>query len=274
MNLNITDATSIGSWICVPSGDEKPLDRLALNGGYCGIFRTIGCVGDSLSSGEFETLDAEGAKHYHDIYEYSWGQFIARMTGSKVYNFSQGGMTAKGYMEGFADKNDFWNTDKACQAYIIALGVNDVVNNKQEMGSIEDIDLANWQNNAHTFAGYYAMIVQRLKEIQPDAKFFFMTMPKTDRDTPDRISIRDAHAKLLEEMTTVFSNSYLLDFRKYAPIYDEEFRKRFYLNGHMNPCGYALTAQMVASYIDYIIRTNIEDFTEVGLIGTPYKNIK
>ena len=29
---------------------EKPLDNLVTDGGFCGIFRTIGCVGDSLSS--------------------------------------------------------------------------------------------------------------------------------------------------------------------------------------------------------------------------------
>ena len=29
---------------------EKPLDTLVKDGGFCGIFRRIGCVGDSLSS--------------------------------------------------------------------------------------------------------------------------------------------------------------------------------------------------------------------------------
>ena len=38
------------------SPGEKPLDQLILNGGFCGIFRTIACIGDSLSSGEFESL--------------------------------------------------------------------------------------------------------------------------------------------------------------------------------------------------------------------------
>lgn len=35
--------------------NEKPLDNIAVNGGFCGIFRKITCVGDSLSSGEFES---------------------------------------------------------------------------------------------------------------------------------------------------------------------------------------------------------------------------
>ena len=57
---------------------EKPLDNLVLNGGFCGIFRTIGCIGDSLSSGELESLSDENIVGWHDYYEYSWGQFIAR----------------------------------------------------------------------------------------------------------------------------------------------------------------------------------------------------
>ena len=33
---------------------------------------------------------------------------------------------------------------------------------------------------------------------------------------------------------------------------------------------YRLTALMVESYIDYIIRNNPEDFKQVSFIGTPY----
>jgi len=40
----------------------------------------------------------------------------------------------------------------------------------------------------------------------------------------------------------------------------------------MNPMGYLLTAKYVMSYIDYIIRHNMEDFAQVGFIGTPHHN--
>ena len=40
----------------------------------------------------------------------------------------------------------------------------------------------------------------------------------------------------------------------------------------MNPAGYLLTGQMTASYIDYIVRSNMEDFAQVGFIGKPYHN--
>ena len=74
---------------------EKPLDKLVINGGFCGVFRTIACIGDSLSSGEFESLNNDGQRGYHDYFEYSWGQYMARDIGCTAYNFSRGGMTAR-----------------------------------------------------------------------------------------------------------------------------------------------------------------------------------
>ena len=56
--------------------------------------------------------------------------------------------------------------------------------------------------------------------------------------------------------------------RNTEPVYDDKFREKFYMLGHLNPMGYVFTAKMVASYIDYIIRHNMRDFNEVGFIGT------
>ncbi|MBQ8404779.1 MAG: SGNH/GDSL hydrolase family protein [Clostridia bacterium] len=255
----------------IDNAEEKPLERIIEDGGFCGILRTIGCVGDSLSSGEFETMDKDGKRHYHDFYEYSWGQFLARTTGTKVYNFSRGGMSAKQYMETFADEKDFWNPEYKCKAYIIALGVNDLLNARQPVGSLDDICADDYTKNAPTFAGYYAMIIQRLKKISPDAKFFFMTMPE-ENNRPELQVLKDAHARLMYDFAEYFNNSYVIDLKKYGPVYDEAFKEKFYLHGHMNPAGYALTAKMVVSYIDYIIRHNFKDFSEIGLVGTPHKN--
>ncbi len=246
--------------------DEKPLENLVHNGGYTSIFRRIGVIGDSLSSGEFESMDSNGNKGYHDYFEYSWGQNLARMCGSKCFNFSRGGMTAREYCESFADSMRFWNPEYACQCYIIALGVNDIQNQNQEIGSVDDIK-EDYMQNAKTFTGYYAQIIQRIKRIQPRAKFFLMTMMNESGNHRLREKT-EAHRKALFELADYFDNTYVLDFYKYAPEYNEDFRKKFYMGGHMNPMGYVLTAHMVASYIDYIIRHNFDDFKEVGYIGT------
>ena len=252
------------------SEDEKPLDTLVTDGGFCGIFRTIGCIGDSLSSGEFEAIDAEGVKTYHDYFDYSWGQYLARLAGCTVRNFSRGGMTAKEYVNSFAEANGFWDTDKACSAYIIALGVNDLCNQDTTVGSLDDVDFDNYKNNQPTFAGYYARIIQAYKRIQPDARFFLMTMPR-QVNSPEQEARCAAHAALLQQFCETFSNCYLLDFRTYAPVYDAFFYQNFAMGGHLTPAGYLLTGKMVASYIDYIIRHNIHDFDQVGFIGTQFQ---
>lgn len=251
--------------------EEKPLDNLISDGGFCSILRTVGCIGDSLSSGEFETLDQNGGHHYYDIFDYSWGQFMARTAGITVYNFSRGGMSARQYMETFADEKDFWNPEKKCKAYILALGVNDLLNNHEEVGSVCDICKEDYNRNKPTFAGHYAMIIQRLKTISPDAKFFFMTMPE-ENNRKEIEELKNAHAALMYDLAEFFDNAYVIDLKKYAPVYDDAFKEKFYLNGHLNACGYALTAKMVLSYIDYIIRHHFDDFREIGLVNTPWKN--
>lgn len=244
--------------------NENPLDRIVSNGGMCAIFRTVACIGDSLSSGEFEAMDAEGNKSYHDLYEFSWGQFLARDCGCKVYNFSRGGMTASEYWNGYARENGFWDEDKLCQAYIIALGVNDLFGLKQELGTVADIDDEDYNKNADTFAGYYGRIIQRIKSMQPHARFFLVTAPS---DYAEGDPVKAAHAELMHAMAEKFDHTYVIDLYKYAPTHDDEFKRRFYLYGHLNPMGYRLTATMIESYIDYHIRHNPKDFYMVGFIG-------
>ena len=258
--------------------NEKPLDHLVPGGGLSCILRTICCIGDSLASGEFESLDEDGKKGYHDFYEYSWGQFMAREIGSQVYQFSKGGMTAKEYCESFADTMDFWNVGKRGQAYILALGVNDISRaldpeNDLEMGELTDVDVNDYHNNKPSFIGYYAQIIQRYKEIQPKAKFFLMTIPRAENCEEARNALQDQHARLLYGLAKLFDNCYVMDFRKYSPVHNDQFRQAFLLGGHMNAMGYVLTARMVTSYLDYIIRHHMDDFKQIGFVGTPYHNV-
>ena len=249
--------------------NEKPLDKLVDGYSHTSIFRTIAFIGDSLSSGEFETRDENGKTGYHDLFEYSWGQYIARKNGLKAYNFSRGGMTAKEYIENFAETNGFLDKEKACQAYVIALGVNDIYNQNMEIGCVEDVDTGDYRNNKPTFVGYYAAIISRYKEISPDAKFFLVTFPNTD--TPERDDKTHGMIKALYELAKCFDNSYVINLYEYGPVYDSGFEEKFFLYNHMNPSGYILTARIIDSYVDYIIRHNADDFKTVGFIGTDIK---
>lgn len=248
--------------------NEKPLDNLVSGYSHTAVFRKIAFIGDSLSSGEFETCDNEGNKAYYDLYEYSWGQYIARKNGLTAYNFSRGGMTAGEYIESFAESNDFFNKDKACQAYVIALGANDL-KGCEDIGDIGDINMLDYTRNKKTFIGNYGSIISRYKEISPDAKFFFVTFPK-DPERTSNPNIEKFH-NTLYKMAEIFGNSYVIDLYKYGPEYDENFKKQFFLHGHMNPSGYILTAELIDSYIDYIVRHNADDFKNVGFINSGIK---
>ena len=255
---------------------EQPLDSILPDGGLAAIFRTIACVGDSLSSGEMEVLTENAGRGYYDMFEYSWGQFMARMLGCKAYNFSRGGMTAEEYMTSWAENNCCWDRSKAAQAYIVAMGVNDItrtIAGTSVWGDIDDVK-PDWRDNGKSVTGYYAAMLQRYKEIQPDAKFFLMTIPRGEGKPDARTELEEKQRDMLYALADKFTNTYVLDFHKYAPVYGAEFYRNFMLNGHMNPAGYLLTAKMTASYIDYIIRNNPADFSEIALIGTGIKNYK
>ena len=169
---------------------DLPLSNIIRDGGMMNIFRTIGCIGDSLSSGTYEFFDNDVKKSV-DCYEDSWGKQIERITGIKITNFSYGGLTAYDVYNAAnkgdsinKDINRLFDPDNAKQGYIIALGENDMRRMRTMnlyngmLGSADtDICLENYENNAETYVGYYAKIIQRIKTIQPDAKFFLVTMP-------------------------------------------------------------------------------------------------
>jgi lysophospholipase L1-like esterase len=254
------------------TSNDNPLDTLVTNGGFCGILRKVGCIGDSLSSGEFESLDENGNKGYHDMYDYSWGQFMAREAGLEVLNFSRGGMSAKWYCDTFADENDFWNHEKKCKAYIIALGVNDISKYMSDLGDISDVDLNDWRNNKDTFVGNYCKIIQRYREIEPKSRVFLITIPRGDNKTEERNRAEDLHRELIYKIADLFDFAYVVDLRKYMPVTDEFYRKSFKLGSHENAMGYQLFSRVVMTYIDYIIRKNTEDFTQIGFVGTEWHN--
>ena len=134
-----------------------------------------------------------------------------------AYNFSRGGMTAKEYMSGYADQNHFFNPSCAAQAYFIALGVNDLLNCRDSIGEIGDINPFAPEKNADTFAGWYGKIISKYKSIMPRAKFFLITMPCEYDDSGDTTTLKKEHQKLMYDMTKFFDDIYVIDLLKKAP---------------------------------------------------------
>lgn len=245
---------------------EQPLDIIKETCGFAGIFKQIGVIGDSLASGEFESHDENGNIVYTDMYEYSWPAVLERITGTKYNNYSRGGMTAREYVQSWADANGFWQWN---QAYIIALGNNDSFVFGHPLGSVKDVNADCPQDNDDTFFGNMGKIVSKLKTIEPNARIFVVT-PQLRGEACDN-DIRYI-ASELAKLCDMFEFTYLLDMTAHAPVYDAEMRKSFGLGFHPNPMGYYAYALTVGNYIDYIIRSNPQEFATIPFVGTLLKN--
>ena len=206
--------------------------------------------------------------------------FIGRKCGLEAFNFSMGGMTARQFRtEHFAQHCGFLDRSKVCQAYVIALGVNDMYqlgkDPEYQFGSMDDVDLNDYRNNKSSFVGDYCRLIQQIKEMQPKARVFVMTMPREPDFNEEMATVNvkfDKHAEFLRSLPEIFEFTYVLDLRKYMPIVDDDFKKQYYLAGHLNPMGYMHIADIVCTYIDNIIRNNMDDFKQVGFIGKGVHN--
>lgn len=231
---------------------------------FTSIFRYVTLIGDSLSSGEFQIEDGKGDYEYIDKIPYSWGQFLARKNGFTLYNFTKGGMTCKEYNESFAKEHDFYNPKYKSQAYIIALGVNDILNKHFEVGTVDDIDINDYRNNKPTVVGEYAKIIQMYKSISPEAKFFLVSMPKDCRDSDRDKLDKKAFSELLHKLAKIFSNTFVVDLYERLE-YSWEDNKKYFMFGHLNPMGYVHSANVIDNLIDEIIENNPKEFEHVGL---------
>ena len=247
--------------------DEKPLDRTVTDGGLCGIFRRIGCIGDSLSAGEFESKRADGTTGFHDMYDYSWGSFIGRDVGCEIINMGRDLMTAEEFVNSYADSKRFFAPENACQAYIIALGVNDLFTKGGELGSIADVHPDEPEKNAENFAGYMGKLLSRLKKISPRCRLVLVSMPHQECEGCWNPTV-EAHRDLLVEMTKIYSHAYVIDLCEYFPRQNDAIRELIYTGSHFNPMGYAYVARCFESYIDWYIRRDPRAFAEVPFIGT------
>lgn len=247
---------------------ENPLATISQLPGFCSIFHAWGFIGDSLSSGELESCDKDGNMGYHDFYEYSWGQRMCAAMGVKGENYSQGGETTYGWIENFwnnprNNNNNISAKTSPKQAYIIALGANDR-NVKFEVGSAKtDVDVKDYAKNKRTYAGCYAGIIQRVRTLEPRCKIFVVTQPGVPDDDP--------YNSVVRELAKTFEGVYVVDLQKWiAQKYGKktDALKIYFTGGHLNAMGYQMSAWVMMTGIDWIIRHNMEDFTKAGFIGT------
>ena len=246
--------------------DEKPLDVIDKTGGYFSIFHDFGVISDSLGVGNMEGVNEKTGEYvYQDFFEYSWGKSIERATGCTYHRFGRGG-------QHLHDNNwfDEWKekiVNNPVQCYLINIGFNDfnwLNADSSRYGTINDIK-TDYTQNPNTFYGQYGKMIQLIKSVQPKARVFLCNMEWNNTDNSNINSV-------IADISNYFDRCYLIDLHTYAhePTWNvpNVFKTGQY---HKNTLGYQLTAWNIMSYVDYIIRHNMEEFIDVQFIGTDYR---
>ncbi len=286
---------SIGGTIVNPTDglpsldDNNPLARISRESGYCSIFKSWGFIGDSMSSGEVYGY-LNGTRMVKDDYSVSWGQFICKACHSTGYNYSIGGESAWAWVNGRSGNKDRAWAKAQTQphdVYTIALGQNDAYNwannaNQAQMFDypcvtaypqrsyyldegleitkekvLADIDLTDFTQNANSYAGWMAGIIQRLKSIRPKCHIFILT-------NPQKVYPYYYYNQVVKYLVDIFKEQYgntiwLLDMAEYSR-YKVNKDNISLLGLHFSPYGYLWSAWEIMTYIDWIIRHNIKAF--------------
>ena len=240
---------------------DAPLKKIDSSYMFLPVFHHVGCIGDSLASGESAYTDDDG-QHFVDLYEHSWGQYLARATGNTYYNFSRGGLTAKTWLATQAEAA--FDGTKKCEAYIIGLGHND--SKGDAVGASTDINMSDYTQNADTFYGNYGKIIQMIKEHQPKAKIFVLTAAAEGVES-------GGYNTAVRTIADMFSNVYLLDLYNNKGLHfaSDSFLAKQARVGHYNAVGYKYISAMIGSYIDWYMYNHPEEFEQVEFIGTDYE---
>ena len=126
------------------------------------IFKKIGGIGDSYMSGH---IHLNGQEASIKNYDYSWGHYFSKLIGETFENYAQSGSTAKQWVD-----TTLFDRVKSCQAYMIALMINDQgdwSDYSTPVGTIDDIG-----TDANTYYAYYYKLIQKVVDVNPKAKIF------------------------------------------------------------------------------------------------------
>ena len=245
------------------NGVLNRMKTLSFENSAFGTFAKFGVVGDSLSVGYMG--DSSGTAHGRNIY-YSWGQVLARRYGNKCLNFGFSGATTKTwYTNETHGKVELVQEQNKCQAYVVGLGVNDTVT-ESNVGSPSDIDLDNYNNNAESFYGNYAKVIQTIMEFAPTAYIFVFTIPKTGGT--NRFSeiknnvIKGVVAKLASDRV------FVIETNEYSELFNLDIITDNAYSSHYTAIGYANIATINAIMLTDCMNMNADKLKDIAFI--PY----
>lgn len=250
--------------------EDVPIDPIRRDFSFIQIIDTWGYIGDSMMSGQQNCYDNQTDAYYNSEF-HKWGNMLNRMFGITGTTYAQGGFTTAAWL---TNETNGWPAAKQSpkNGYIIALGINDSAASYPVGDYTTDVDLSNYNNNASTFAGYYAGIIQRLKSISPRAKIFVLTLHKNWQAVGEN-DYRPYSAQI-RGVASLFDNVFVVDIENYSPGFSGQWSNRYRLVYHLCAAGYQYISYLVGSYIDWLIRKNFGSFKDAGLLNSNYSSYK
>ena len=212
---------------------------------YSAIFHRIGVIGDSLSSGEL-TYKVNDQWVFVDKYEYSWLSNIARTLGLEKAHYSQGGYTAKDFVDDSGGHKTRLLNDTACNAYYIALGTNDK-NQSYPLGTISDT------KDTASFVGYMKNIIDVVHTKAPNAVIFLLSTYNDWNET------NVSYSEIIEDISELYNYCFYLDFQKASAI-NTQTEGIWSAGGHFSTAGYVYVANIILELTNKAVMDNGEYF--------------
>lgn len=267
---------------------ENPLAERKPDGGLTRIFKSITCIGDSLTSGVIDKpkLQDDGTTKLvpTTVASKSYPTVMSNILGIKLKNLGIGGRIAANDSESQLQAGKtvrswlyksrtrgFWKDSASdyAEAYIVALGTNDISRFGSFTGSMDESVRVSEQGieivDNTTSVGGYCEILNEVLEANPDAKIFCVTLPNTRGKAASRADMNAKIKQIAEAYRNTGAYIYLIDLERYGIQPDEvaEWKSVNYGPSHLNEAGYKWLAETYMTYIDYIIRHNTDDFKQL-----------
>ena len=200
------------------------------------MFNKIVCIGDSYTEGAIEYKTSDGEKLQSIDKRYSYPTQLSKIANVETVNLGHAGYTTTQWYSKYQDI-DLSGYDCA----IIFLGINDWYKNEKVLDTES-----------------YTNIINKLRSDNKNIPIFCVTITKNYLT-----SAYILNDKIKE--VALNNNCYILDLGKYSDWTEGSE----WLNGsHPNAYGYYHNAEMINSYINYIIENNKANFYNLSFVGT------
>ena len=211
---------------------------------YMHMFNTIGIVGDSLASGEVYPPTGDTPK---DIYANSWLSNICKEIGATPSHYSNGGMMAESWMKDNGGYKTQLLSDRAKNAYYVALGTND----KQyfSVGNVNDTSVAN------TFAGWYNDLLDTIHNHAPNATIFCVSLYETNTKA-------DSFSNMIKAIAESRNYCYYVDYINStdSDLIITSVDTNFIHNWHYTGLGYVRVGEIIRRLTNKVIEDNLSNY--------------